>query len=84
MNTVSLIGFIAAACTTFATVPQMIKVFKSKQTQDISLYMYIIMTTGIFLWLVYGLFINDLPLIVANGVSLIFASTILTLKIKYK
>ncbi|GIR50383.1 MAG: hypothetical protein CM15mP59_1250 [Flavobacteriaceae bacterium] len=50
-----LIGFIAAVCTTFAFLPQVIKVWKTKQTKDLSLRMYTIMFIGICLWFVYGL-----------------------------
>jgi MtN3 and saliva related transmembrane protein len=46
--------------------------------------MFIVICTGIFLWLVYGLLINSLPIILANAVTLVIAGTILILKIKYK
>ncbi len=46
--------------------------------------MYTLITVGTILWFMYGLFKNDLPIILANGITLSFAITILTLKIKYK
>ena len=58
-----LIGFIAAVCTTFAFLPQVIKVWKTKQTKDLSLRMYTIMFIGICLWFVYGLRINSLSIL---------------------
>jgi len=82
--TTNIIGFAAALLTTFGLLPQTIQAWKSKQTKDISLAMYLIMVSGITLWLVYGLLLNDGPLIAANSVSLIFASTTLYLKIKHK
>ena len=78
------IGFFAAFCTTIAFLPQAIKVFKSKSTKDISLYMFLIFTIGVLSWLVYGLIINDMPIILANAVTLILSFFILVYKIKYK
>ena len=65
------IGFFAALCTTIAFLPQALKVWKTKSTKDISLYMFIIFTIGVFSWLVYGIIISDLPIILANVVTLI-------------
>lgn len=84
MDVSTLIGLIAAVSTTLSFLPQAIKTIKSKHTKDLSLEMYSIFTAGIFLWLVYGILINDLPLIISDGITLLFTSTILILKIKYK
>jgi MtN3 and saliva related transmembrane protein len=84
MDIVMTIGLVAAICTTVSFVPQAIRIIKTKQVKDLSLGMYSILTTGIFLWLVYGFFIKNTPLIIANTISLLFASTILILIIKYK
>jgi MtN3 and saliva related transmembrane protein len=84
MNSLLLLGLLAASCTTLAFVPQFIKVWKTRSTHDISLAMYIVICTGILLWLIYGLLINDIPLIVANAVSFVLAGSILTLKIRLK
>ena len=56
------IGFFAAFCTTIAFLPQAIKVYKSRSTKDISLYMFLIFTLGVLSWLIYGVIINDLPI----------------------
>jgi len=84
MNTITIIGLVAATCTTFSFLPQAIQVIKSKHTKDLSLAMYSIFTMGVFLWLVYGILVKDVPLIVANIITLVFATTILLMKIKYK
>ena len=81
---VEFIGFMAAACTTLAFVPQAMKTIETKDTASISLWMYVIFTTGVFLWLTYGLFIRNWPIIAANAVTLALASTILWFKLKYK
>ncbi|MBU3917741.1 SemiSWEET transporter [bacterium] len=84
MNTYTIIGLVAATCTTFSFLPQTIKVIKTKQTKDLSLGMYAIFIIGLLLWLIYGILVRDLPLIIANAITLIFAFIILFLKIKYK
>jgi MtN3 and saliva related transmembrane protein len=81
---IKYIGFFAAFCTTIAFLPQAIKVYKSKSTKDISLYMFLIFTIGVFSWLIYGIIISDLPIILANAVTLILSLFILIYKIKYK
>ena len=83
MDTTSVIGFIAAALTTFAFLPQTIRILRTKNTNSISLGMYIAMVSGVTLWLIYGLAINSLPIIAANGITLILSGSILILKIKH-
>lgn len=77
------IGFVAAALTTMSFFPQVVKSWRLKETKDISLPMYVLIVVGISLWLVYGILIKDLPIILANVVSLILTSSILFLKIRY-
>ncbi|ARC47072.1 MULTISPECIES: SemiSWEET transporter [Streptococcus] len=79
-----MIGSIAAVLTTFAFLPQVIKVIKTKDTESIALGMYLMQVLGIALWLAHGLVIQDLPLILANSVSFILSGTILVYKIRYK
>ena len=83
MDTTSVIGFIAAALTTFAFLPQTIRILRTKNTNSISLGMYIAMVSGVTLWLIYGIAIHSLPIIVANGITLILSGSILFLKIKH-
>ena len=83
MDFITIMGYVAGACTTSAFLPQVIKIFKTKHTQDISLSMYSVLTTGVLLWCVYALFNHDWPLALANAVTLFFAGWILLLKIRY-
>jgi MtN3 and saliva related transmembrane protein len=78
------IGFIAAFLTTTAFIPQVIQVFKTKDTSSISLVMYIMMISGVFLWMTHGLIIGDWPLIIANLITFVLAGSVLVLKIRYK
>ncbi len=84
MDNYLIIGMLAAIFTTASFLPQAIRIIRTKHTKDISLSMYVIFTTGILLWLVYGIAIEDLPIIAANIVTFIFSFTILVLKIRYK
>jgi len=81
---ITAIGLMAAILTTTSYLPQAIKTIKSRQTKDLSLLMYAILTTGIFLWFVYGILLVNVPLMLANGITLLFTATILVMKIKYK
>jgi len=80
----TMVGLTAATCTTISFVPQAIRVIATKQTRDISLGMYMILSLGVFLWLIYGIARADIPVIAANFITLILSLMILSLKIKYK
>lgn len=79
----NILGLLAAFCTTVSFVPQLVKVWRSRSANDISLGMFSLMTAGIALWLVYGIAILDLPLIVANAITLGLAASILFMKLKH-
>ena len=80
---INIIGTMAATCTTIAFIPQVLKIIKTKHVRDISLQMYIILTIGIFLWLIYGLLIEAFPVILANSISVVFCAYILVMKIRH-
>ncbi|NQV56628.1 MAG: SemiSWEET transporter [Rhodospirillales bacterium] len=84
MDWVSILGFLAGGLTTLAFVPQVVKVWRTRSTADISLLTFLALCVGIVLWLVYGFLIGDLPLLIANGVTLFLAVNILVFKIRYK
>ncbi|MBN9380330.1 MAG: SemiSWEET family sugar transporter [Chitinophagaceae bacterium] len=84
MTFITLIGLLAAACTTFSFLPQAIKTIRTKDTQSISLSMYALFTFGTLLWLLYGIFTDNLPVYLANGITLLFALIILGYKVRYK
>ncbi|NHK26546.1 glutathione synthetase [Parvularcula flava] len=79
--TIELIGMLAAVLTTASFAPQAIQVLRTKETGAISLVMYIMFTTGVLTWFIYGLFIGSLPVIIANAVTLLLAGLILFLKV---
>ena len=77
------IGYAAAVLTTVSFIPQAIMTIRTRDTRGISRGMYIIFTTGVAAWLAYGIAIGSWPMILANVVTLILASSILALKIRY-
>jgi MtN3 and saliva related transmembrane protein len=84
MMWVELIGFIAAIFTTAAGLPQLIKIIKTKHTQDISLALIAVFCIGLFLWMIYGILINSWPLIIEDAVTLTIWMAILYYKLKYQ
>jgi MtN3 and saliva related transmembrane protein len=78
----TLIGLIAGTLTTFAYLPQVIKVWKSKSTHDISLAMFVTLSLGLLMWIFYGFSINSTPVIIANIISFILSLTLLVFKIR--
>ncbi|HRI78035.1 MAG TPA: SemiSWEET transporter [Cyclobacteriaceae bacterium] len=84
MNEVQLLGLAAGSCTTIAFLPQVIKTWKSGSAKDLSLGMFSFFCFGVLLWLVYGIVKMDIPVIAANLVTLILASTLLYFKLRFK
>ena len=81
---VEILGFLAAILTTSAYLPQAYKIWKTKNAESVSLTMYLVMFLGIFLWLIYSLFIKSFPLIIANTLTLLIVLFILYFKINSK
>ncbi len=84
MDYIEILGLVAAIVTTSCFIPQVYKITKEKSTKDISLAMYLTMTLGLSLWLIYGIAIKSTPVTLANGITLILVLWIVALKLKYK
>ena len=84
MDFITIIGLTAAVFTTISLFPQLIKIWKTKSTKDISTGMFSLFCGGVFLWFIYGVLVNDLPIIIANSLAFIQAIIILMFKVKYK
>lgn len=82
--TTDLIGYFAACLTTTAFIPQAWLTWRRKRAEGVSLGMYIILVTGVTLWLVYGILLSAPPIIIANMITLVLASFILVMKLVYK
>ncbi len=81
MNYVEILGLAAAALTTAANIPQAIKMIKTRSTKSISAVTYAMLFTGLVLWLIYGIYIDDLPIILANSISAAISGIILVMKL---
>lgn len=77
------IGFAAAFCTTVALVPQLLRVLRLRSAREISLGTFLLFSTGVALWLLYGLHIGSRPVIASNAVTLGLSLSILFLKVRY-
>lgn len=84
MDFITILGLCAATLTTAAFLPQMFKTWQTKSAKDVSYVMLISFMSGLFLWLLYGIYLQALPIILANGTTLFFNLIILWLKIKYR
>lgn len=80
---IEIIGFLAAALTTTSFVPQVYRVWKTKQVEDISFMMYLSMFFGVSLWFYYGYIINSISMMIANTVSALLVLSILYFKRRY-
>lgn len=79
-----LVGFVAGILTTAAFIPQVVKIWRTKSTADLSLPMFLIFSLGVFLWLLHGIFLRSMPMITANSVTLVLAGCIVYFKLRYK
>lgn len=83
-NFVTIIGLAAASLTTIAFLPQVIKTWKSQSAKDLSFGTFSLFASGVILWLIYGLLIGDLPIILANSITLVLAGTLVYFKLSFK
>ena len=79
---VTSLGLIAGALTTVSFVPQVVQIWRTKRAEDVSSHMFVIFSLGVFLWLIYGVYIHSVPIIVANIITLILCLSVLWLKWK--
>ncbi len=78
-----LIGSLAGVLTTCAFVPQLVRIWRRQSAEDVSLAMFLIFTSGVLLWLWYGVLIGSWPIILTNSVTAGLAGVILVLKVRY-
>jgi len=84
MDLYEILGFLAAILTTISFLPQVIKIYKSKETKSISLTMYVVLSLGILMWLIYGIHLKSMPMIIANTISFILTVYIFFMKMRHK
>jgi MtN3 and saliva related transmembrane protein len=79
-----LLGYSAAVATTLAFVPQVVQVWRTRSADDISLAMYVLFMAGLSLWIAYGMRIGSVPVVAANGVTLLLAAAVLVGKVRFR
>jgi MtN3 and saliva related transmembrane protein len=84
MNFITILGLSAAILTTVAFLPQVFQTWRTKSAKDVSYVMLITFMSGLFLWLIYGIYLQAWPIILANSTTLALNFVILWLKIKYR
>ncbi|TXH87504.1 MAG: hypothetical protein E6Q78_14170 [Rhodoferax sp.] len=83
MQLTDIFGFLAATLTTASFIPQALHTFRTKDVRGISLGMYSAFTAGVALWLVYGWMLGEMPIMIANAITLSLALAILVMKLRY-
>jgi MtN3 and saliva related transmembrane protein len=80
----TVLGLVAGTLTTLSFLPQLLKAWQSRSTHDISFGMLALFSAGLVLWIVYGAIVADVPVIMANSVTLVFVGLIPVLKLRYR
>jgi MtN3 and saliva related transmembrane protein len=79
----TLLGLAAATLTTSANVPQVLKAWRTKQTDDLSLAMTLILATGLGVWVIYGIMQSDLVIVAANAIAMALSATLAIMKMRF-
>lgn len=80
----TIIGTIAGILTSVSMIPQLIKMLKEKDVENLSWGMIAVLLTGVSLWVVYGIMKDELPIILSNGFSVLVNTTLLIYYFRYK
>lgn len=83
MDQFIVIGLIAGFITTLGYVPQVVKGYRSKSMEDVSIYMPSILMLGLGLWMIYGIIRGDIPIIFWNAIAVVLNAFIILMKIRY-
>ena len=81
--TATTVGLVAGTLTSIASIPQVVKTLKTRHVRDISVWQPLFLAFGVALWMLYGILINDLPLILANITPLVCNVVLTGMKISY-
>ncbi len=83
IDVITLLGVAAGAVTSIGFIPQLLKGYRTKRLTDVSYGMPLFLTFGMSLWLAYGLFRNDLAIILANAFGVSCNLLLVILKHRY-
>jgi MtN3 and saliva related transmembrane protein len=80
---ITIIGILATVFAVSSSIPQIIKALKTRKTDDVSIWLVVVLIIGLGLWVIYGIGINDLLISIANSIAVSINTFLLILKIKY-
>jgi MtN3 and saliva related transmembrane protein len=84
MTTLQILGMTAGSISAITFLPQVIKTWKSKSAGDISLLMFTFATISVIMWLIYGIILQDIPIIYTNSLVLICSVIMLYFKFRFR
>ena len=84
MDYTFIVGVVGSTLTTSSLVPQAVKIIRTQSTKDLSFWTYLSLTSGAFLWVVYGVMLKQPPIYIANIIVFLLSGAILILKVKHK
>jgi MtN3 and saliva related transmembrane protein len=84
MMTTTILGILAGTFCTVSFVPQVLKIYKTKNVSDLSIITFSMFSLGVALWMAYGIVLNDYAIVIANGITLLLSLVILCMKFKYQ
>ncbi|SEL78954.1 SemiSWEET family sugar transporter [Parapedobacter koreensis] len=84
MGFIEILGLIAGICTSSAIIPQIITTIKRKKAKDVSVFMFVVLSTGNSLWIYYGVEKSDMPIIATNILALSLNVVMIVLKYNYR
>ena len=82
--TVFILGMTAGTLCTLSFIPQVVKIYRTKNARDISLITFAVLSVGTVVWFIYGVMIKELPVMIANAVTLLLVILIIIMKIRYR
>ena len=80
----NILGIIAGVFTSASMIPQLVKVLKEKNVEDLSWVTLLVLITGVSLWVWYGILKDELPIIVSNAFAVLVNISLLTCYLIYR
>jgi MtN3 and saliva related transmembrane protein len=84
MPWIEYVGLFGAFLSSITFIPQVVKAWQTKSVGDLSIWMILIVFTSVIVWLVYGFYLNLLPVMIANAIILLLSIVLLVFKWKFK
>ena len=83
MDGIEILGMVAGTISSITFLPQVIKTWQTKSAKDISLWMFLLVTCSVILWLIYGIYLKSIPIIYTNSAVLLMSLIMLFFKWKF-